>query len=263
MTAEKIGILSPITRFTSGTINKVKLNRASTFSIARNVETLETSRAPDCSIGPAFDSAVVEQRVTYELSYVSPAFDEASISEFFDQQITEGNTTAIGLPTFVCQTLTTANAPGGTLPYAALTLNETIQVNVNTQYTQEMLTQVTAAPAAANEFQVTAGNVVFDASQVDAGKTASISRTADQTPLKYIGGPAPAAPYGAREFYGVIQGLAGDDPWHIWFPSALPTGNRSLDTGADSTTFTYRASTPSGFSFPYLAWQLPFSSVIP
>lgn len=258
------GVLSPVTRFTSGTINKVKLNRASNFSFERAPETTELRRRPDCSPGLANTSAEIETAVTYTISYDSPAFDETSLSEFFDQQITEGNTTPLSLPLMGCSVLTTATAPGGTLPYTGVTANEVMQVTVATTYTQEMLTQVTAAPGSPNEFQVTAGNVIFDASQVDAGKTATIVRNTDQTPTKYIGGTAPLASYGSREFYGVVLGLQGDDPWHVWWPSVLPTGTRTISTGDDEISSQYKAAIPTnlGFNSPFLAWQLPFTGTI-
>lgn len=263
MSGELAGVLSPITRFTGP--NKLKLDRALNFTITITPETIETQRRPDCAVGVATTSATITQSTTHTLSYDSPAVDELTISEFFDQQITENNTTAIALPQMGCIAVTTANAPGGSITYTGLTANETVQVNLSTNFTQETLVQVAAAPAAANEFQVSANAVVLDASQVDQGKTATITRTADQTPTKYIGGNAPVNPYGTKEFYGVVQGLGSDDPWHIWYPSCTnSSGARTFGTADTTSTTEYTAgvATSQGFSFPYICWQLPANFVI-
>jgi len=254
------GVLAPVIRFPGQ--NKLRLGRASNFTFERAPETTELRRRPDCSPGLNTTSAEVETAVTWTISYDSPAFDGVVLSEFLDQEITI-TPTNIAVPTLICSALDTASTPGGLMTVTGLTANQVAQASLATDYDQEQLIQVTAAPAAANEFQVVANGVQFFAAQVDVAKSARFVFESTQALNEFIGGPAALAPWGSREFLGVVAGLDGGDPWWTWWANCSPTGTRSFGTGDDEISNSYKASIPSakGWNSPFLAWRAPFSSV--
>ena len=226
------------------------------LTITRTPQTTELFTRPTCGVGLASTHAEIETQVTWQLDLTGPAFDGSILSQFLDQKFTASQ--SVTVPTLVCGTLDQGSTD---VTVTGLGVDQEVKAAFEQTYDQDYLTQVTAAPAAVNEFQVTANTVVFNAQTT--AKAYRITYESDQTLNNFLGGPGPLAAYGAREFFGAIQGLEpGDNPWIVWAPSATPTGARSLGTANDTIDSSYKLAVPTTLSwnFPLLFWQAPFPS---
>ena len=221
------------------------------FTLNRNPDTTELFTRPTCGIGLAQTHAEIETQVTWQADLTGPAFDGTILSVFLDQRPTLN--TEVVVPTLVCGPLPVGTS---TVDITGLAIDQPVRAAFETTYNQEQLTQVTAAPAAADEYQVTANTVTFGTQTAD--KAYRITYTSAETIPKFIGGPAALNPYGSRELIVSVQGLeGGDDPWIGWSKAALPTGNRAFGTANETIDSSYKLTTPADWNSPLLFFQKP------
>ncbi len=242
------GAAGMIVRNTSLTAPNLTLPKIQDVTITRTPATTELFTRSTCSVGQASTHAEIENTVTWQLDYVSPAFDGVILSAFMDQGITT-TATNITIPTAVCIALS-----ANTATVTGLTVDQPVQLSQEETYNQIQFVQTTSAPAAVNEFQVTANTITFEATVTTGNYVATYESS--QSLNFFIGGPAALAPYGSREFLGAIQGLAGTSETYVfWAPAGLPTGARSLATANDTIDSSFKLSTISGWNLPILFWR--------
>jgi hypothetical protein len=151
-----------------------------------------------------------------------------------------------------------ATVPSATpyeIPIDGLTVNSPVDVTIIRDIApgKEPMTKVTAAPASRDEFQITAGNVVFAAAA--AGLKVMIYTRSQLTDKKVIGGATPYERFENVELFGKIC-TTRTAPKNIWFPRCTSNTGLNFDPTADAFTREFRALIPSnlGFTRPFLLW---------
>lgn len=116
---------------------------------------------------------------------------------------------------------------------------------------------VTTAPAAANQIQIQDNGVIVHGG--NAGQTLLLQFTTVGTLTKAIGGPVTAAQGSTRiesvGVHGLVELLNGGGRWRYWAPSVRQTDARTLDPTQETNTYSFTASTPTGWSDQSLLYQ--------
>jgi hypothetical protein len=192
------------------------------------------------------DSATIKETTTLTLSQES--IDELDLQMILDQR--EATNTTIALPTITKVTVPTTPFE---VTIASLTLNQDVVATVLSDTEPVYLKRVTTAPAAAGEFQVTAGKLTFHSSAV--GLSVVVWYTKTETALPLIGGTNPDSSYGEMSFSGILKGTRQRK--RIYLPRITRTGDRKLGVSAkvETAELQYKCLTPSGWSKPYAIWD--------
>ncbi len=177
---------------------------------------------------------------TFTATIGTASFDKIELQRVMDQY---ANTAAtISLP----EAFEAAVPAGGTMPIAGLVADQAVAVSVQSDTAPLQLTQGTTAPATPNAYQVTAGNIVFNAAQI--GKTVAGQYTKSFSNVEVIGNVD--NPIGDLMFFGRMIGTRFPIAPRIYIPRMTRRSGISLGGGESSTE--YRLLLKAGFPRPFL-----------
>lgn len=225
---------------------------ASAFSATEELQSEDATGYPldDCGILQTTDTVVRQSTVTVTVGAQS-IDDMEMASLLFGQKWQDAATITV-------PKITSATVPSAT-PYEitvdGLTVNSPIDVTIIRDIApgKEPMKKVTAAPAAADEFQVTAGKVTFAAAA--AGLKIMVYTRSELTDKKVIGGATPYERFENVELFGKIC-TTRSAPKNIWFPRCTSNTGLTFDPTSDAFTREFRALIPTdlGFARPFILW---------
>jgi len=192
------------------------------------------------------DSAIIKETTTLNLTQES--LDKLDLSMVLDQK--EATVASIAVPT-ITKVLVPATPFEVTI--AALTLNQDVVATILSDTAPVYLKRVAIAPAAADEFQVTAGKLIFHSGAV--GASVAVWYTKTETALPMIGGTNPDSSYGEMSFSGILKGTRMRK--RIFIPRITRTGDKTLGVSGsvEAAELSYKCLAPAGWSKPYAIWD--------
>lgn len=227
--------------------NLLFVGRPNSFQIQSNVQNREVLGYqwdnPD-GILQTVDSFITQE--TFDFTTGTGSIDRPELSRILNQQVS--TSPSVDLPISEKYTI----GAGGVTPVAGLILDQAVQVAELSDTDPVQYEQIASGGSpTATQFDVTAGNVNFNASE--AGKTVIVSYTKNYTSLKTIG--VEDAPLGDLAFIGRIIGPRfGTSPF-FYIPRASRISGFAL--GVEDTSITYRATVKEPFVRPIvLAFDL-------
>jgi len=136
---------------------------------------------------------------------------------------------------------------------ASLTLNQDVVATILSDTAPVYLKRVAIAPTAADEFQVTAGKLIFHSGAV--GASVAVWYTKTESNLSMIGGTNPDSSYGEMSFSGILKGTRMRK--RIFIPRITRTGDKTLGVSGsvEAAELSYKCLTPAGWSKPYAIWN--------
>jgi hypothetical protein len=176
---------------------------------------------------------------TFKATVKTASFDKIEIQRMMDQ-FTTTVASGISLPEAAEFVITAA-----TMPVVGLVADQAVAVAIQSDTNPLQLTQGTVPPATANAYQVTAGNIVFNAAQV--GKTAVIQYLKAFPNVEIIGNTD--APIGDLMFFGKLIGTRFAIAPRVYIPRM--TRRSGINIGGKEASVEYRLLLKAGFSRPF------------
>jgi hypothetical protein len=173
---------------------------------------------------------------TFKATIKTASFDKIEIQRMMDQFSTVV-ASGVTLPEAAEFAITTA-----TMPVAGLVADQAVAASIQSDTAPIQLTQGTIAPATANAYQVTAGNIVFNAAQV--GKTVAIQYLKAFTNVEIIGNTD--NPIGDLMFFGRIIGTRFAIAPRLYIPRM--TRRSGINIGGKEASVEYRLLLKAGFN---------------
>lgn len=223
--------------------------KPTSFSFASEVTEI-TSEGFSYDVNPIqiLDSAISREEFTLTIPQTST--DNLDLQMFVDQR--EATITSISIPTDEKITVPSTGPYTVTVAGLAGTADQDVVAVVLSDTGPKYLKRVlSSATPAAGEFEINiTDEITFNAAQ--AGATVVIWYNKTETSLVAIGGTAPRSQYGVMSFSAVIEGPRVKK--QLFIPRLSRTSGASLGVAADATetSLTYKATTPSGWSVPFL-----------
>ena len=191
--------------------NVAYVGRLNNFKIAEELETGEAKAFPFSGGAQTVVDSIVKSR-TYTLTVGTASFDKLDLSMMMDELIQ--TSASVTLPTSAQGTVPSSTAYEITV--SGLTANQSVQVQVISDTAPEQLEQVTSTPAAAGEYQITSGKIVFHSG--DAGKTVVYTYSKAYSAVETIGVEPTFERYGIMSFSGIILGPRFTNPPKLYLP---------------------------------------------
>lgn len=188
--------------------------------------------------------------VTYTLTLTTQSVNKLDLSHLLDTQI--GQSTSVQFPVSFQGVVPASGAAEITV--AGLTENQSVQVAVVSDTNPAFLTQVTAAPAAALQYQVAAGKIVFNATE--AGKLVVYRYMKTFSNIETLG-VENATPYGYFEYSGIIEGprMPGKTLLHLGKIKSKGNAELAIADDVPEIEVEYSVATPEGWRQP---WRVGF-----
>ena len=185
---------------------------------------------------------------TYSLTLSNASFDSQDWSRLLEQKISSTTFTA---PTTLEDVVP---ATPFQVTVTGLTVDQPVQIIFdNDTENAEQGTQVTVAPAAAGEYQVTANTITFFSA--DESRRVSGVYKESQTGKKSIGADTSQSQITGMEFYGIITSPRRLSGWEMYCPSIVRTGGISASPG-ESSPVEYRPVKVPGYALPVIIYNL-------
>lgn len=225
---------------------------ASAFSASEEVTSNEAKgySQTDCSILQTTDTVLSESTMTVTLG--AQSIDDMEMAVLlFNRPWKES--AAITVPNITGATIPSATPYEVTI--AGITTDSQVDVTIVRDVApgKEPMKRVTAAPAAIDEFQVSAGKLTFHSTA--AGLRILIYTRQELTDLKTIGGTHPFERFENIEVFGKIC-TTRTASRKIWFPRCTSNTGLGFDPTGDAFTRELRALIPAELSFnhPFIVW---------
>jgi len=240
-------ILGQMVARTSGANSVLHVFKPVSANLETTTEEIEASGF-QFDEGPiqVLDSAIIKETTTLNLTQES--LDQLDLSMVLDQK--EAVVASIAVPT-ITKVLVPATPFEVTI--ASLTLNQDVVATILSDTAPVYLKRVAIAPTAADEFQVTAGKLIFHSGAV--GASVAVWYTKTESNLSMIGGTNPDSSYGEMSFSGILKGTRMRK--RIFIPRITRTGDKTLGVSGsvEAAELSYKCLTPAGWSKPYATWN--------
>ncbi|MFB2832984.1 hypothetical protein [Floridanema evergladense] len=220
------------------------VGRWSAFSFGKEVEFKEAKAWPFSGGSQQIIDSEVGS-TTYTLKLTTQSVNKLDLSHILDVKM--ATSTSVNFPVSM---QTTVPATPFEVVVSGLTADQNVQVFLVDDTNPKFLEQVTTAPAAAGEYQITAGKIVFNSTE--AGKTVIYRYVKAFTSVETLG-VENATSYGYFEYSGIIEGPRMPSKSILHLGKIKLKGSFELAVADDvpSLELEYSIATPTGWNLPY------------
>lgn len=187
---------------------------------------------------------------TFSCQVTTGSFDKLAIARLFNQQIKKES---ISFPHSEKLKIGVTATPE--IAIASLVANQQVGVFLPSDKNPIQFTQTTSAPTTADTFQVTAGKIIFAASNAE--KTVIVNYFKGYTDIETIG--VSNNPIGDLAFTGRLIGPRFDVGPQFYIPRLVQ--NSGFSFGGENSQVTFRATVKEPFARPIVfAYDIPLSA---